>query len=143
MRYMYYLLAESKTRNDTFPDMRDYCERNNYAVFKREQPLTNRNCLPTFGTKLPHAATDFRRELEFTDFKQLEKFLRERLRQTRFSNQRAITGAMTAWRTFSDEKQDLPPPDVKLEQEHIYAKKRHELNPKELSNPDLLETLGN
>ena len=30
---------------------------------------------------------------------------------------------------------------MKLEQEHIYAKKRHELHP--LNNPDLLETLGN
>ena len=48
MRYMYYLLAESKTRNDTFPDMRDYCERNNYAVFKREQPFDEPELLADF-----------------------------------------------------------------------------------------------
>ena len=216
MRYMYYLFALNKTRNDTFPDMRDYYERNNYAVFKREQTFGELELLANFwddvavrndrfssrvlrklcilnwapyniwtyvvsiyflGNReldeekffrfldkitamlLMHAIVNpgtqnirrpffvefdnilHGRELEFKDFKQSEKFLRERLRQTRFSNQRAITGSMTAWRTFSDEKQDLPPLGTKMHLEHIYAKKRHELHP--LNNPDLLESLGN
>lgn len=216
MRYMYYLLAKSKTRNDTFPDMRDYYERNNYAVFKREQTFDELELLANFWDDVAARSDQFSsrllrkffilnwapyniwtyvvsiyflgnreldeekffrfldkitamllmhaivnpgtqnirrpffvefdnilngRELEFKDFKQPEKFLRERLRQTRFSNQRAITGSMTAWHIFRDEKQELPPLGTKLHLEHIYAKKRHELHP--LNNPDLLETLGN
>ena len=82
--------------------------------------------------------------LEFNkQFKRSEKILRGRLSEMIFSNAKPITRAMLAWRTFNDPEQKLPPPDVKLEQEHIYAKKRHELNPKELSNPDTLEFLGN
>lgn len=218
MRYMYYLFAVSKTRSDTFPDMRDYYERNNYAVFKREQTFGELELLANFwddvavrsdrfssrvlrklcilnwapyniwtyvvsiyflGNReldeekffrfldkitamlLMHAIVNpgtqnirrpffvefanilHGREPEFKDFKQSEKFLRERLTQTRFSNQRAITGAMAAWWTFSDENQELPPLGTKLHLEHIYAKKRPQNGSDRLSNPELLETLGN
>ena len=80
--------------------------------------------------------------LEFDkQFKRSEKILRGRLSEMVFSNNKPITRAMLAWRTFSDPEQELPPPDVKLEQEHIYAKRRHELHA--LNNPDALEFLGN
>lgn len=78
---------------------------------------------------------------EFKTFKQSEKILREQLHNVRFSNQRAITGAMLAWWTFHDEAQELPPLGTKLHIEHIYAKNRHKFHP--LENPDALEFLGN
>lgn len=218
MRYMYYLFAKAEIRNDTFPDMRDYYERNNYAALRSGQTFDELELLANFwddvatrsekfsprvlrklfvlnyapyniwtyvvsiyflGNReldeekffrfldkitamlLMHAIVNpgtqnirrpfFKefnnilhgRPIEFKDFKQSEKFIRERLSQTRFSNQRAITGSMSAWWTFSDEKQELPPLGTKLHLEHIYAKKRHENHPNELSNPELLETLGN
>ena len=82
------------------------------------------------------------RPIEFKLFKQSEKILRERLRNTNFSNQRAITGAMLAWWTFRDPAQELPPLGMDLQIEHILAKKRQELH-HVLRNPGALECLGN
>ena len=80
--------------------------------------------------------------LEFDiQFKSDEKILRRRLEETRFSNNKPITRAMLAWWTFRNEAQELPPRNLELHQEHIYAKNRHEFEP--LENPGLLETLGN
>lgn len=74
-------------------------------------------------------------------FKAQEKILRRRLADMNFTNNKPITRAMLAWWTFSDPKQELPPPNVELHQEHIYAKNRHDFEP--LDNPELLESLGN
>jgi len=82
------------------------------------------------------------RSLEFKLFKQSEKLLREQLRNTNFSNQRAITGAMLMWWTFRDPAQELPPVGMDLQIEHILAKKRQELH-HVLRNPAALECLGN
>ena len=49
---------------------------------------------------------------------------------------------MLAWWTFQNPAQELPPLDSELQQEHIYARNRHEkFEP--LNNPELFETLGN
>ena len=80
--------------------------------------------------------------LEFdAQFKPSEKILRGRLEEMRFSNNKPITRAMLAWWTFQNPAQELPARDIKLHQEHIYAKNRNEFEP--LKNPELLETLGN
>ena len=80
-------------------------------------------------------------ELKFELFKQDKKSFRAKLVDTKFSQSKAITRAMLAWWLFQDEKQELPPLDTHLEIEHIYAKKRHEMNP--LKYAGNLELLGN
>lgn len=82
------------------------------------------------------------RPLEFKHFRQDARILRERINQTNFSNQRAITGAMLAWWTFQNPAQELPPLGVELQIEHILPRKRQELH-HVLKNPDALEFLGN
>ena len=75
-------------------------------------------------------------------FKPPEKILRSRLREMKFSSGRAVlTRAMLAWWTFRDAAQELPPLNMRLEIEHIYAKNRCNFYP--LNNPDALEFLGN
>ena len=80
-------------------------------------------------------------ELTFKDFRTERNFFTAKLREMIFSNSRRSTRAMLAWWTFSDPAQELPPIDMKLETEHIYAIKRHELSP--LSDEKNLELLGN
>jgi len=48
MRYMYYLFAKNEIRNDTFPDMRDYYEKNNYAILRSEQTFDELELLTNF-----------------------------------------------------------------------------------------------
>ena len=217
-RYMYYLLAKNETKNDTFPDMRDYYEKDGYKVLQSDKTFCELETLAKFwddvatrneerfsprvlrrlyvlswapyniwayvvsiyfmGNRdfdegkffkflkritamlLMYAITnpgvqairrpffvEFQnilhgRPIEFKLFKQSEKILRERLRNTNFSNQRAITGAMLAWWTFRDPAQELPPLGMDLQIEHILAKKRQELH-HVLRNPGALECLGN
>lgn len=78
---------------------------------------------------------------KFEQFKQSEELVRRRLADMKFSNSKPITRSILAWWTFRDPAQELPPLDIELHQEHIYAKNRHEFEP--LKNPELLETLGN
>ena len=217
-RYMYYLLAKRETKNDTFPDMRDYYEKDGYKIFQSDKTFCELETLARFwddvatrnterfsprvlrqlyvlswapyniwvnvvsiyfmGNRkldegkffaflekitamlLMYAITnpgvqairrpffvEFQnilhgRPLEFKHFRQDARILRERMNQTNFSNQRAITGAMLAWWTFQNPAQELPPLGVDLQLEHILAKKRQELH-HVLSNPDALEFLGN
>ena len=172
-RYMYYLPAKNGTKNDTFPDMRDYYEKNSYKILQSDETFRDLETLANFwddainrneeifsprvlrkfyilswapyniwanvvsiyfmGVReldeekfynflnkitamlLMHAITnpgvqsirrpffvEFQnilrgRPIDFKDFKQDEKILRDRLKDTRFSNQRAITGAMLAF----------------------------------------------
>ena len=217
-RYMYYLLAKREVKNDTFPDMRDFYEKDSYKTLQSDETFCEIELLVKFwddvatrneerfsprvlrrlyvlswapyniwayvvsiysmGNReldeekffeflnkitamlLMYAITnpgvqairrpffvEFQnilhgRPLEFKQFKQSEKNLREQLRNTNFSNQRAITGAMLAWWTFLDDAQDLPPLGMDLHIEHILARKRQELH-HVLNNPDALEFLGN
>lgn len=48
MRYMYYLLAKSGTKNDTFVDMRDYYERDGYKVLQSEAVFEDLIALANF-----------------------------------------------------------------------------------------------
>ena len=48
MRYMYYLLAESETKSDTFLGLRPYYEKNNYSVLKSEETFENLETLAKF-----------------------------------------------------------------------------------------------
>ena len=59
-----------------------------------------------------------------------------------FNNGRPITKALLVWWAMRDEKQALPKLETKFEIEHIYARKRHELEQK-LSNAKNLDSLGN
>ena len=206
-RYMYYLMARAEIKNDTFPDMRDYYEKNSYEVLQSDKTFCELEILEerfsprvlrqiyvlswapyniwayvvsiyfmgnreleeekffNFLNKitamlLMYAITNpgvqsirrpffiefgnilHGRPLEFKHFRQDEKILRERINQIKFSNQRAITGAMLAWWTFQNPAQDLPPLGVELQIEHILPRKRQELH-NVLKNPDALEFLGN
>ena len=59
-----------------------------------------------------------------------------------FRNQRPITKSMLTWWAFQDSEQPLLNLDSKVEIEHIYAKKRQEIE-RSLSNNKNLESLGN
>lgn len=216
MRYMYYLLAKSGTKSDTFVDMRDYYEKDNYKLLRKDETLDDLEMLAKFWDDVAEQSERFSpqalkklfvlnyspysiwsyivslyfmgnrnlddekfsafldritamllmnaiadpgthsirrpffvefanilngRPIEFRQFRQDEKFLRNILHNTKFTRSRPITRSMLVWWTFHDEAQELPPIDTKLEVEHIYAVKRHELHP--LENPDALEFLGN
>ena len=59
-----------------------------------------------------------------------------------FSNGRPITRSLLTWYAFTDDKQALLDLKQKLEIEHIYAKKRQEIERK-LVDPTNIESLGN
>ena len=59
-----------------------------------------------------------------------------------FSNNRAITKSMLTWWAFQDPGQELLSLENALEIEHIFARKRQELE-RSLSNPRNMESLGN
>lgn len=48
MRYMYYLLAKSGTKSDTFHGLRPFYEKNNYAVLRSEETFENLMTLVNF-----------------------------------------------------------------------------------------------
>ena len=72
------------------------------------------------------------------DVEQLENAIRS----FEFTNQRKLTRAMLTWWAFQDSEQLLLPTELKLQIEHIYAKKRHEMD-QALTNPKKIESLGN
>ena len=47
-RYMYYLLAKNEVKNDTFPNMRDYYEKNSYAVLQSDETFCELEILAQF-----------------------------------------------------------------------------------------------
>lgn len=81
------------------------------------------------------------REVSFSNF----KFDRERLRIVLenfvFSNQKSITRSMLTWYAFHTPEQPLFPLESRLDIEHIYARKRHGVEP--LTDEALFEALGN
>ena len=58
-----------------------------------------------------------------------------------FTSQRDITKSILMWWAFQNPRQELINPAIPLQVEHIYAKKRHEVDP--LSNARNLGALGN
>ncbi len=221
MKYMYYLLAKSKTKSDTFKGLRIYYEQNNYQILKSEKTFEDLITLANFWHdififnekrfsprvlkrlyvlsyapysmwenivslyfmgnkdsqnklndenfyKFLNKITAFflmfaivqpgvqaiRRpfflefqnilhgnELNFEQFKQNKELFRAKLFETKFSQSKTITRSMLAWWTFQNENQELPPLDTSLEIEHIFAKKRAEMEP--FKSPENLELLGN
>lgn len=221
MKYMYYLIAKSETKSDTFHGLRVYYEKNNYEILKSEKVFEDLITLANFwndialrdserfsprilkslyilsfspysiwenivslyfmGNKDSRGKLDDERfykflnkitamflmqavdqpgvqairrpffmefqnilhdrELNFTEFILDENNFRIKFTSTKFSNTKAITRAILAWWLFQNENQELPPLGTKLEIEHIYAKKRHEMEP--LPHESFLEWFGN
>ena len=80
-------------------------------------------------------------EVTFREFKFDREAVLKGLENYYFGNQRPITRSLLTWWAFTNEEQDIYNLTDALEIEHIYARKRHEVEP--LSNPILLESLGN
>lgn len=81
-------------------------------------------------------------EVTFNDFTFETTAVKNALENYSFNNQRPITKAMLSWWAYEDENQVLLSLDTNYEIEHIYAKKRQELEGT-LTNPKNLESLGN
>lgn len=79
--------------------------------------------------------------VEFKDFKFNEDELRNLLNAYDFYNQRPVTKSMLAWWAFNDESQELLNIDTPFDIEHIYARKRADVEP--LANRRSVELLGN
>ena len=82
------------------------------------------------------------KEVEFKEFKFNYDSTLNAFENYEFTNQRPVTKSILTWWAFNDDSQSLLPLDVKLDIEHIYAKKRQEIE-KSLSNSKNLESLGN
>lgn len=80
--------------------------------------------------------------VSFKDYKLRENELRNVLENYEFTNGRPITKSMLAWWAFQDDAQPLIKLDTKVEIEHIFARKRQEVE-KSLTNKNNLESLGN
>ncbi|MEE1471899.1 MAG: DUF262 domain-containing protein [Bifidobacterium longum] len=80
-------------------------------------------------------------EVTFNDYRFSAEDIRSRIESYAFTNQRPITRSMLVWWAFNDPAQPLLSPDTILEVEHIYARKRNQLEP--LSDNRNLEALGN
>ncbi len=78
----------------------------------------------------------------FDEHKFDENTLRTAIDNFEFNNLRPITRSMLTWWAFKDENQEIPKFNISFDIEHIFSKKRQE-NEKTLSNPKLLESLGN
>ncbi len=81
-------------------------------------------------------------EVNFSEFKFESEKVKAIFNNYVFSNIRTITKSMLAWWAFNNENQHLMPLETILEIEHIYAKKRHEVE-NTLSSIKNLEVLGN
>lgn len=60
-----------------------------------------------------------------------------------FTNQRNVTRSILTWHAFSFTDQQELDADEALHIEHIYAKKRHQMEENKLSDERLIESLGN
>lgn len=79
--------------------------------------------------------------VEFSDFKFDIPTLTNIINNYTFSNIRPITKSILAWWSFQNDEQKTLDIDTPFEIEHIYAKKRNDLEP--LSDIKYLELLGN
>jgi hypothetical protein len=80
--------------------------------------------------------------VSFKDYKFKENELRNVLMNYEFTNGRPITKSMLAWWAFQDDLQPLWKLDTRIEIEHIFARKRQEVE-KSLVDKHNLESLGN
>lgn len=78
--------------------------------------------------------------VEFADHRYDREALRGLFMAYKFNNGRPITRSMLAWWAFQDDQQELLSLDTVFEIEHIYAKKRAEV---ENGDKTKLEALGN
>ena len=80
-------------------------------------------------------------KVDFTSHRFDRETITGRFRNYQFTNQRRFTRSMLVWWAYTDPEQPLMSLDTTLEIEHIYARKRNEVNP--LKNRSNLEALGN
>lgn len=80
-------------------------------------------------------------KVDFTSYRFDRETITGRFRNYQFTNQRRFTRSMLVWWAYADPEQPLMNLDATLEIEHIYARKRNEVNP--LNNRSNLEALGN
>ena len=80
--------------------------------------------------------------VDFSEYKFDVNQLSNAINNYDFVNRSPITKSMLTWWAFNDEKQTLPALRQYFQIEHIYAKKRFEIE-KGLTNPSNLESLGN
>lgn len=78
----------------------------------------------------------------FADYRFDREALRSRFMAYAFTNGRPVTKSMLAWWAFHDEAQELFPLDTAFDIEHIYARKRAEVEDALLDRSNL-EALGN
>ena len=81
------------------------------------------------------------RPVEFPNHHFNRANIAERFRTYVFTNGRPVTKSILTWWAYADPDQPLMDLDTTLEIEHIYAKKRNEIDP--LVNQSSLEALGN
>lgn len=82
------------------------------------------------------------KEVNFENWKFDEEQLRTAIDNYEFTNVRALTKSLLTWWALYDSNQQLLSLEKVFEIEHIYAKKRQEIDGG-LSSPKLLESLGN
>lgn len=81
-------------------------------------------------------------EVTFLKYQFDEQSARSFFESFKFTNQRTVTRSLLTWYAFTFEKQSLPSLSEQFQIEHIYAKKRQEME-KGLQNENSLELLGN
>lgn len=81
-------------------------------------------------------------KVTFQDYKFDKEQVRIALENYVFTNGRPITRSLLAWWVYQNSNQALLPEDIILEIEHIYPKKRQEMD-KGLTDKNNLESLGN
>ncbi|MDR1819525.1 MAG: DUF262 domain-containing protein [Methanobrevibacter sp.] len=79
--------------------------------------------------------------IDFVNFKFDEIRLRNSLKNYKFTNSKTVTRSIITWYAFTFKEQNLPK-NEDFQIEHIYAKKRQEIE-HDLSNKNNLEELGN
>ena len=82
------------------------------------------------------------KEVTFGEYKFKEGNLRSIFNNYRFSNNQLLTRSMLAWWAFIDDSQPLPSKGTTFEIEHIYARKRVEIEGT-ADDKQLMESLGN
>lgn len=82
------------------------------------------------------------RPVTFENYKFEKAAIENRIKSYTFSNGRPITKSMLTWWAYNDEHQQLLDAETKVEIEHIYAKKRDEVE-NGIEDKNNLESLGN
>lgn len=106
-----------------------------YAI---ERPGVNSLRTPMFP-EMVNIVRD--KDVSFSNFRFDRDDISARIRAFQFTNQRGITRSMLAWWAYHDPSQELWDNDTVLEVEHIYARKRNDVEP--LKSSANLESLGN